>query len=101
MIFMGDDSLGDGFRLIGFEVLPNPSPAEIERMLRELTADRHNAFLIVDQRIMQSDVPALKQVLREGGRIVVIAVPPLADPGSLSSEIMGKLQSLFGTNLLT
>ena len=100
MIFMGDDSLGDGFRLIGFEVYPNPSGNEVERTLRELAGARQSALVVVDQKIMRSDIPTLGQLRREGGRIVVTAVPPLSDPESLSSEVMGQLQSLFGGNLL-
>lgn len=98
MIFMGDDSLGDGFRLIGFEVFSNPDEGEVDRLLRELSGARHNAFVVVDQRIMSAEIPALKQLRREGGRIVITAVPPLANPTDLSSEVMGRLQSLFGNS---
>lgn len=96
IIFMGDDSLGDGFRLIGFEVLPNPADEEVERLLGELCSTRQNAFVVVDQRILGANLPTLQQLLREGGRIVITAVPPLKEPTRLSSETLDRLRSVFG-----
>jgi vacuolar-type H+-ATPase subunit F/Vma7 len=96
MLFLGDDGLADGFRLIGFEVHASPKPDDVERMLRELQREREHAFVIVDDAIMRADIPALKQVLDEGGRIVVIAVPPLAAPAQLSSSVAERLAAMFG-----
>jgi len=100
MLFLGDDGLADGFRLIGFETHANPSPQDVERVLRALQREREHAFVIVDDAVMQADIPALQQLLDEGGRIVVIAIPPLAAPPRLSSSVAGRLAAMFGgTNL--
>lgn len=96
LLFLGEDSLGDGFRLIGFEVFPNPADEDVERLLRELSATRQNAFVVVDQRILGAGIPTLQQLLREGGRILITAVPPLKDPTRLSSETLERLQAVFG-----
>lgn len=101
MLFLGDDSLADGFRLIGFETFPNPDPAVVERVFRELIRTQAKAFAIVDDRVMGQDIPALAQVRREGGRIVVVAIPPLKEPPRLTSEVAQRLQALFGTSTLT
>ena len=97
MLFLGDDSLADGFRLIGFETYSNPSPDEVDQVLRELQRDREHAFVVVDERLMQAEIPTLEQVRAEGGRIVVIAVPPLAAPPKLSSDVSARLKAMFGT----
>ena len=101
MLFFGDDSLADGFRLIGFETHPNPGPEEVDLVLRDLQRDREHAFVIVDERLMQADIPNLAQVRAEGGRIVVIAVPPLAAPPRLSSDVTARLAVMFGSANMT
>jgi hypothetical protein len=40
-------------------------------------------------------------VLDEGGRIVVIALPPLAAPPRLSSSVADRLAAMFGSASLT
>jgi vacuolar-type H+-ATPase subunit F/Vma7 len=101
MLFLGDDSLADGFRLIGFETFPSPETAEVERVFRDLIRAQAKAFAIVDDRLMAQDIPALTQVRREGGRIVVVAIPALKDPPKLTSEVAQRLQALFGTSTMT
>ena len=98
MIFLGDDSLADGFRLIGFETHPNPAPEDVDRIFRELLRERENAFVIVDDGIMQAEVPALNEVRDEGGRIVVAAVPALKEPRRLASDVADRLQAMFGSS---
>lgn len=100
MLFLGEDRLADGFRLIGFETHPNPDPHEVDRILRDLQRQREKAFVVVDEDVMSQDIPHLKQVLREGGRIVVIAVPALNAPPKLASEVAARLAALFGAATL-
>lgn len=98
MLFLGDDSLADGFRLIGFETVPNPDPEDVERLFRELIRGRESAFVIVDDRVMQSDAQSLHEVRQEGGRIVVVSVPMLRDdPPRLASDVAARLQAMFGS----
>lgn len=100
MLFLGEDSLADGFRLIGFETVPNPTPEEVERVLRELQRGRDNAFVILDDQVMRADIPALRQARREGGRIVVASVPALKDPLRLASDVADRLAAMFGSSNL-
>jgi len=101
MLFLGDDGVADGFRLIGFEVHANPKPQDVDLVLRDLQRERAHAFVIVDDAIMQAEIPALRQVLDEGGRIVVIALPPLAAPPRLTSSVADRLAAMFGSASLT
>lgn len=54
MLFLGDETLADGFRLIGFETLPNPEPAEVDRLLRDILRRGDKAFVIVDDELMRA-----------------------------------------------
>jgi vacuolar-type H+-ATPase subunit F/Vma7 len=99
MLFLGDDRLADGFRLIGFETFPNPTPAQVDDIFRGLTRNREKAFVIVDDPIMRSDIAGLRQVRREGGRIVVVSVPQLNQPPELISGVADRLAVMFGNGL--
>lgn len=96
MIFMGDDTLADGFRLIGMETYSNPTPNEVDQVLRDLLNTQENAFVLLDDRLMRSDIPSLQRILREGGRTIVIAIPPLKEPAELTSEVAERLEAMFG-----
>ncbi len=96
MLFLGEDRLADGFRLIGFETHSSPEPAVVDRLLRDLLREHDKAFVVIDESLMQQDIPHLKQVRREGGRIIVIAVPKLGEGPRLGSEVARRLTALFG-----
>ncbi|SDX87088.1 ATP synthase F subunit [Allochromatium warmingii] len=100
LLFLGEENLADGFRLIGFEAHPNPSPAQVEQILRQLQHTHDKAFVLVDEALMREDIPQLKRVRREGGRILVMAVPSLQGPTALSSDVAERLAALFGTATL-
>jgi len=100
MLFLGEESLADGFRLIGFETHANPEPEAVDRIVRDLRRNREKAFIVVDDALMSQEIPNLKQVRKEGGRIVVIAVPSLSAPTVLASEVAERLAALFGTTAL-
>jgi vacuolar-type H+-ATPase subunit F/Vma7 len=100
MIFLGADSLADGFRLIGFETHANPSADDVDQLFRTLRHSRDKAFVVVDEAVMRSGAGNLARVRREGGRIVVVAVPPLAGPVELESEVADRLQAMFGSSSL-
>lgn len=98
MLFLGADSLADGFRLIGFETIANPSAEDVDQVFRALRASREKAFVVVDEAVMRSGAANLARVRREGGRIVVVSVPALAGPVQLESEVAERLQAMFGSS---
>ncbi len=51
-----------------------------------------------DQRLMQANIPSLRHIRREGGRILLIAVPPLRTPDDLASEVAERVRTLFGNS---
>lgn len=101
-LFIGSHALADGFRLIGFETIVDPEPLQVNRLLRDLHRARESAFVVLDDAIMDWDIPMLAQLRREGGRIVLISLPPLeAHPPRLSSDVANRLEKLFGAGNLS
>ena len=96
MLFMGDTSLTDGFRLIGFEIIADPSVEELNRTLQTLVDEKHNAFIILDNRLSECGSTVLERVRAEGGRIVVTEVPPLNAPQQFHCKIDKQVRTLLG-----
>ncbi len=96
LCFLGDVSLAHGFRLAGFEVYPDISVAGMEKVLRELCNTRTRAFVILDQRLSESDSDMLEYIRREGGRIVLSQVPPMNQPDAMQSSVDTHIAQLLG-----
>ena len=96
MIFMGDATLTDGFKLIGFETIADPSQETMDRVLGSLVDEKQNALVILDNRLASSGSEQLKRVRAEGGRIIVTKVPSLNDTENFHFDVDDKVHSLLG-----
>ena len=95
LIAMGDEALMQGFALIGFETWPDAGEQELEALLGELIAGKAQALLLLQSRLARSDVPNLRQVLNEGGRLVVAEIPSLAAAEGFQSSIEELLEGFM------
>jgi vacuolar-type H+-ATPase subunit F/Vma7 len=95
-VFLGEAALASGFRLAGFEVYPDASVDTLERLLDELMVARSHAFVIIDQRLAESDSKHLETVRSEGGRILITQVPPLTRPEAMHSSVDHHIRQLLG-----
>jgi len=96
MLFLGDESLADGFRLIGFETHPDPEPSLVDQIFQDLIRRGDKAFAIVDESLIRAKIPGLERVRAEGGRIVIAAVPRLREKPRLASDVAERLDAMFG-----
>ena len=96
LICLAERALTDGFALLGFETWPDPTAAQLDRLLGELLQARDNALLIIDHRLADSGSRLLPRIHAEGGRILVVEVPPLANPGDFRLDIDAQIRSLLG-----
>jgi len=95
-LFLGDASLATGFRLAGFEVYPDADITQLDRLLEELQAARTHAFVVIDQRLADTDSQQVRDVRNEGGRILLTQVPPLASAEQAHSAVDDHIQQLLG-----
>jgi vacuolar-type H+-ATPase subunit F/Vma7 len=95
-LFFGEANLATGFRLAGFEVYPDADITQLEAMLEQLMTTRSSAFVVIDQRLAESDSKRLKQVRSEGGRILLTQVPGLTQSSRMHSAIDDHIQQLLG-----
>lgn len=96
LLFLGDDTLADGFRLIGFETFASPTPEDVEHIFGALLRERGHAFVVMDGHLMGCGAPSLRQARQEGGRIAVAFVPRLNEPPRLASDVADRLAAMFG-----
>lgn len=100
MIALGSAALTTGFSLIGFETVPDATPAQLETLLRELVRGNQKAMVIIESDLARSEGKWLKRVRDEGGRIVVTEVPPLHAPGSFRPRVEDLVESILGASAL-
>ena len=95
-IFVGSHALSDGFRLIGFETLTDPTTAELDQLLSSLLQQKQRALLIIEQSVNRLDSKLLQQIRNEGGRIILSEIPSLHDPDHFQSDLDETLKQLTG-----
>lgn len=95
-LFVGDASLATGFRLAGFEVFPDADIDQLDHLLEQLQTSRTPAFVVIDQRLAETDSRRLREIRHEGGRILLTQVPLLTQPDAMRSSVDDRIQQLLG-----
>lgn len=100
MIALGSAALTGGFSLIGFETIPDASAASLEQVLAELFRTQQKALVVVEEKLTRANGRWLKRVRSEGGRIVVVEVPPLHAPADYRPPVEDLVRSILGPSAL-
>ncbi len=100
MIALGSAALTGGFNLIGFETIADATPQSLEQLLAELFTTRQKALVVVEEKLARSNGPWLRRVRNEGGRIVVVEVPPLQAPADYRPPVEDLVESILGASAL-
>ncbi len=100
MIALGSAALTGGFDLIGFETIADASAQSLEQLLAELFTTRQKALVVVEVELARSNGFWLRRVRNEGGRIVVVEVPPLEAPADYRPPVEDLVESLLGRSAL-
>ncbi len=96
LLFLGDTTLADGFRLIGFETWVEPTAEQLEQTLQQLIEGRCSALVILDSQTAQLPSRSLQQLRREGGRVIISEVPLLNAPLDQPNLLDQRIRTLFG-----
>jgi vacuolar-type H+-ATPase subunit F/Vma7 len=100
MIALGSAALMEGFELIGFETIPDPTPEMLENLFQELMRKQQAALVVVEQSLAQNPGRHLLRAQREAGRIVITEIPELHLSGSYHSRVEALVQSVLGASAL-
>ena len=98
MVALGSRALMRGFSLIGFETIPDATVADLTQLLDKLIAEKLRAVLVIEKGIVKGEINQLQQVRSEGGRIIIIEVPPLGSPEAFTYPVAKKVGSMLGAD---
>ena len=100
LIAMGSAALMEGFAVIGFETWPDAVPQDVESVLATLSRGKERALVLLEPSLARTGTPALQRLRREGGRIVVVEVPPLQAPQAWRPEVEDLVVGFLGPGAL-
>lgn len=95
LLYFGNATLANGFRLAGFEVYADADVESLEQALLTLQRKQASAFIVLDDALAACDCDVLDEVREEGGRILVSQVPPLGEPAAMSSALERRFGQMF------
>jgi vacuolar-type H+-ATPase subunit F/Vma7 len=100
MIALGSAALMEGFALIGFETHVDPSPDEIDGLMRDLLRTQQAALVVIEQQLTARPGRHLLRAQNEGGRIVITEIPELRQPENYHSRVETLVQQALGAGTL-
>lgn len=100
IIAMGSEALLEGFALLGVETVTDPSPREVDELLRGLSASDARALVFLEHDVARRAGEALDHIRREGGRIVVSEIPPLEAPADYRPPVEELVMRVLGSSAL-
>ena len=96
MIFMGNSSLADGFRLIGFETWADVEVEQMNEVLEDIHSTDQKAFVVLERYLSESSSAILENIRSEGGKVVITQIPPLHDATCFHCKIDRQIQAIMG-----
>lgn len=100
MIAIGPADLVQGFKLIGFETVPDASPEDLERLLGELLDAGQQALVLVETSLSHGDSAVLRRVRTKSARIVLAELPQLGAPREYRSPVEHQIAKVLGPSVL-
>lgn len=99
LIAMGGEALAEGFALLGFETYPNATAEQVDEVVTSLIRTQEKALLFLEDGLADC-TPCLDRVRREGGRIIITAVPPIDSPESYRPPVEELVERVLGPSAL-
>jgi vacuolar-type H+-ATPase subunit F/Vma7 len=97
LIIMGSVALTDGFRLLGFEAWPDPTPEQIESLMSQILEGDTRALVELEQQLADCCAcRALERCRVECNRAVVVEIPTLQAPQESHPRIEALLRETLG-----
>ena len=100
VIVLGSAGLTEGFGLIGAEVYPDATPAQVETVLEGLATSKSAALVLLEAHLAHGEGEWLARIRSEGGSIVVTELPPLRAPESYTPAVDAVVGAVLGAEAL-
>jgi vacuolar-type H+-ATPase subunit F/Vma7 len=100
LVVLGSTGLVSGFALIGAEVHAEADQAEVEAVLEQLAKRGDEALVLMETHLAHGRGYWLSRLRDEGGRIVIIELPPLTAPQDYAPAVDEVVRAVLGTEAL-
>jgi len=100
MVAMGSRPLMEGFSLLGFEIWPNASVEDLDRVLTEIIDADQKALILLETYLSRSPLSKLSYVRTNGGRIIVTEVPALNASDQYHPYVEDLVTQVLGSHVL-
>jgi len=100
VLAMGRASFTDGFSLLGIEVYPEATQAQMEQVLSSILEGDEEALVILEHHLARCDCPLLDRCRTECSRVVVVEVPSLSSPDDYHPRVEAMVQKILGAQAL-
>lgn len=100
LIFLGSESLAEGFALLGFEVFADATVATVEKVLTDLLKHKGKALVFVEDTLSRQPSPSFLRVRNESDRIVITEIPALNAPETYKPLVEELVTRVLGAAVL-
>jgi vacuolar-type H+-ATPase subunit F/Vma7 len=100
LIALGSAGLMEGFELIGFETIADPTPEAVEELFQALHRQQQAALVVIERRLAENPGRHLMRAQQEGGRIVITEIPEIHMSRGYHSRVEDLVQSILGSSAL-
>lgn len=100
LIALGSAGLMEGFELIGFETIADPTPELVEELFQQLLLKQEAALVVIEHRLAENPGRHLLRAQQEGGRIVITEIPEIHMSHGYHSRVENLVQSTLGASAL-
>lgn len=100
LVALGSAGLMEGFELIGFETIADPTLERVEELFQELLRKQQAALVVIERRLAENPGRNLLRAQQEGGRIVITEIPEIHMSRGYHSRVEELVQSVLGASAL-
>jgi vacuolar-type H+-ATPase subunit F/Vma7 len=101
LVVLGSAGLTEGFGLVGAEIYPDATPAQVEAVLQALARSGTAALVLLEAHLAHAGGEWLTRLRNEGGSVVVTELPPLHAPESYTPAVDAVVGAVLGPETLT
>lgn len=100
ILAIGSQALMDGFALLGIETHTDVSASHLEKLLGDIVRQQERALIYLQQDLIDSDIPLLENLRREGGNVLISEIPSLHEPDNRQAPIDALIRKVIGPSAL-
>ncbi|NJO15516.1 MAG: hypothetical protein HC877_07150 [Thioploca sp.] len=100
LIFMGSQTLAEGFALLGFETVSNATVETVENILGQLLKDKASALIFLEDNLTAKPGPMFLQARTQAAGMIITEIPSLNRPENYRPPVEDLVAKVLGPSVL-